>query len=124
MRDDPVILLLKCKVTSETMSGVTPAKSLLQLFDEAKEKDSPEVTAQLLYAILCAEVQSTFHKINVHAAMTPADVGKHFEQIFCQANYFLECKDKFPKGTQLIVTVSIRLAETEFQKSRFYIVII
>lgn len=34
---------------------------------------------------MSAEVKSTFHKINVHAAMSPSEVKSHLEPIFRQA---------------------------------------
>lgn len=110
MRDNPMIPLLKYRTlpdeqNSEEIDGsATSAASMEQLFEKSKKEGSPEVTARLLHAIFSAEVDSTFHKINVHAAMTPADVEKHFEPIFRQANFFLQSKRKKPEET-LIVTV-------------------
>ena len=44
-----------------------------------------QTTAKLLYALLAAQLKPTFHKINVHAAMTPADIWHRFEPAFEQA---------------------------------------
>lgn len=110
MGNNPMIPLL-VQVTDKQESGnncpVTAAVSMCKLFDKAKNEDSPEATASLLYAIFSTEVDSTFHKINVHAAMTPADVRKLFEPIFRQANFFLDSKREKPEDT-LIVTVRAR----------------
>ena len=77
MRNDPIMSLLTCRGL-----GACP---LEQLFEEAEEQKSPEACARLLQAILVAQVQPTFHKINVHAAMTPAEIRKLFEPVFAQA---------------------------------------
>ena len=77
MRNDPVVLLLVCKAA--------PKKPLNDLFDATVREDTPETTASLLHAILHAEVEPIFHKINVHAAMTPADVKKEFKPVITQA---------------------------------------
>ena len=61
-----------------------------QLFDLAERENSPEAISRLLNAILIAEVKPTFHKINVHAAMTPSEVESMLEPIFSQANALLK----------------------------------
>lgn len=103
MGENPMIPLLKYKPPSRQKDEPV-ATSMEALFKRAKDEDSPEAIAHLLYAILSAEVDTTFHKINVHAAMTPADVKQHFEPIFKQASFFLESKKRASKET-LIVTV-------------------
>ena len=65
---------------------------LEKIFDQAKHNNSAENTARLLYAILHSEVQSTFHKINVHSAMTPHEVKNQLEKAFHQAK-MLKRKD-------------------------------
>lgn len=82
MRNSTVVSLLTYKAT--------PIKPMEDLFDEAERRVSPEATAQLIYAILQAEVEPTFHKINVHAAMTPAEVKSQFEPVFDQAKCLQE----------------------------------
>ena len=77
MREDPMVPLLECKAT--------PTKTMRELFNQMDSEDSPEATAHLLYAILLAEVESTFHKINVHAAMTPAEVKTLLQPVIAQA---------------------------------------
>ncbi len=87
MRNDPVVPLL----TRRTPCGATPAipadqpHPLEQLFEEAEREGTPEAFARLLQAILTAQVQPTFHKINVHAAMTPTEIRQLFEPVFSQA---------------------------------------
>jgi hypothetical protein len=113
MGDNPMIPLLKYQPISNPGNQMSPAPdcSIETLFTKAKEENSPEATACLLYAILSAKVDSTFHKINVHAAMTPAVVKKHFEPIFDQARYFQESKN----AKSLIVTVRVCLCHMHMQ---------
>ena len=47
-------------------------------------------TASLLYGILSAQIKPTFHKVNVHAAMTPADIWNHLKDVFTQAKKLQE----------------------------------
>lgn len=77
MRSNPMVPLL--------VSKAMPTTHLEDLFDEAEREDTPEATAHLLDAILQAQVEPTFHKINVHAAMTPAEVKVQFEPVLSQA---------------------------------------
>ena len=35
--------------------------------------------------MLNAQIKPTFHKLNVHAAMTPDDIQKHLDPVFAQA---------------------------------------
>ena len=63
LRVKPILSLLACKMSPCTFE---------KLFSDAEK--GPEHTAYLLQAILLAEVDSTFHKINVHAALTPTDL--------------------------------------------------
>ena len=82
----PVVPLL----TFKEPQGFT----LDELFMKAGSENSPEATARLLLAILSAEVKTTFHKINVHAALTPADIEKLFEPVFSQAKDLREAYQK------------------------------
>ena len=103
MGENPIIPLL----THEKQN-----KSMEDIFETAKEEDySPEATAHLLYAILSAEVDSTFHKINVHAAMTPEDAKKHFELVFRQAEHCLQCAKGKPYDP---LTVTVRIEKIIF----------
>lgn len=77
MRSDPVVPLLTFKDPLVC--------SLEELFAEADIEGGPETMARLLHAILMAQVAPTFHKINVHAAMTPSEIKKLFEPVFRQA---------------------------------------
>lgn len=78
LRNDPVIPLLSFEVPE--------IKSFDDLFKLSEKQNCPKTTALLLNAVLKAKVKSSFHKINVHAAMTPADVKRNFAPILEQAN--------------------------------------
>ena len=70
---------------------------------------SLQTTAGLLHAVLSASVQSTFHKINVHTALTPDQIWKYFEPVIDQAT-FLEEVWRLHGGVSLrrpFVTVSV-----------------
>jgi hypothetical protein len=86
MRNNPVISLLLCKAE--------PACRLEDLFDKAATEDTPEAMAQLLFAILQAQVQLTFYKINVHAAMTPAEVKREFKPVLNRARGLMKAFSK------------------------------
>ena len=77
MRNDPVLPLLTFKDSDYD--------SLDNLFEAVDQEASPEMTAHLLHAILKAQVKSSFHKINVHAAMTPTDIKELFAPVLEQA---------------------------------------
>lgn len=77
LRKDPVLPLLTFR---EPL-----VHSLEELFTEAEREKGPEATACLLQAILLAQVESPFHKFNVHAAMTPLEIKRLFEPVFSQA---------------------------------------
>ncbi len=55
----------------------------------------------LLHAVLCAQIKPTFHKINVHAAMTPSDIQEHFKPVFDQAR---ELSDAYDKIKEIVET--------------------
>ena len=78
MRNDPVLPLLTFDDPN--------ISSLDKLFEMANEESTPEMTAQLLHAILKAQVKSSFYKINIHAAMTPAEIKKLFAPVVMQAD--------------------------------------
>ena len=77
MRNDPIIPLLTLGEPNE--------RSLDELFFKIERDSTPKATANLLQAILLAEVATTFYKINVHAALTPTEIKKQFLPIFDQA---------------------------------------
>ena len=89
MKKYPIVSLLtlneSCKYTLE------------ELFTKAEQENSPEATAHLLEAVFSAQLESTFHKINVHAALTPAEIKTLFEPIFKQAKNLLEAYQKAPQ---------------------------
>ena len=88
--------------------------------------------AHLLYAVLTAQVHSTFHKINVHAALTPSDIGAHFKPAFEQARHLKQAFDKQTKATPsrgsairtpfvtVCIPYSIKLAITCIRCCRFF----
>jgi hypothetical protein len=96
MKNNPMISLLTYKPppTAHGEAQIMPIKSINELFDEAERDSLPETTAYILYAILSAEVKSTFHKINIHAALTPEQIKKLFEPAFTQARYFYDAKER------------------------------
>ena len=69
-------------------------KSLDELFHDAESGDSPQATAAFLHALLNSEVQDTFYKINVHAAMTPSEVEHQLEPAFSHAKVLKEKHDR------------------------------
>ena len=82
MKKYPVVSLLTLK---------EPCKlSLEELFTNAEQEKSPEATAHLLQAVFSAQLESTFHKINVHAALSPAEIKTLFDPIFKQAKNLQE----------------------------------
>ena len=60
--------------------------SLDELFEAAETHDNPETITHLLHALFTATVKPTFHKINVHAALTPTEIKALFEPAFLQAD--------------------------------------
>ena len=52
------------------------------------------MTAKLLHGVLTAQIRPTFHKINVHAAMTPEDILTELTPVFEQARLLREAYDK------------------------------
>jgi len=48
--------------------------------------------------VLFAKIKSTFHKLNVHAAMTPDDVWNHLNPVFSQAK---KIQDVFQNKTKV-----------------------
>lgn len=80
---------------------------LVNYFSEEKEKNTPEALAHLIYALLLANVKSTFHKINIHAALTPADLELKLVPVFAQAKTLLQMKQDECEETATSVTVSL-----------------
>lgn len=111
MRNDPVVPLL-------TFADAD-IQSLDELFAEAETEDTPEATARLLQAVLVAQVEPTFHKINVHAAMTPAEVKDLFEPVFSQALLLQEAHKKKLQRMQVeeSVTKSMRRSGSASRRS-------
>ena len=60
-----------------------------------------QATANLLFGVLTAQLKSTFHKINVHAAMTPADIQNQFEPVFEQAKALKEAFERRAHDEQI-----------------------
>ncbi len=63
----------------------TLADSFDKLFEQADKDKSPEATACLLHTLLVAQVRTVFHKINIHAALTPVNIKKLLKPIFEEA---------------------------------------
>ena len=61
------------------------SKPFDSLFKDAEIEDTPEATSRLLHAVLKAQVKTSFHKINVHAAMTPTEIKALLRPIMEQA---------------------------------------
>lgn len=92
MKDLPVMNLLEYKPVN--MSGDTrsdangflvPIQPIEEFFAKLEQDVTLQSTVQLIYAILLSQVKPTFHKINVHAAMTPDDVRLQLEPAIHQA---------------------------------------
>ncbi len=50
----------------------------------------PQVTATLLLGVMNAQIKPTFHKVNVHAAMTPTEILALLHPVFDQARALKE----------------------------------
>ncbi len=72
-------------------------KSLKQVYIQTLESPCVNTTAELLHAVMHAEVESCFHKINVHAALKPSDIKSILDPIIEQAITLL----KFHKHNQI-----------------------
>ena len=86
--------LSQMKVHPLLMLNSKSAKSLEELFHDAEISDSPQATAAFLHALLNSEVQDTFYKINVHAAMTPSEVENQLKPAFSHAKVLKEKYDQ------------------------------
>ena len=95
MRNDPVLPLLTFDDPNFS--------SLEKLFEMAEEEKTPEMTAQLLHAILKVQVKSSFYKINVHAAMTPAEIKKLFTPVVKQAELL---EDKYKQVLERVASTA------------------
>ena len=86
LRNDPILpLLTLTKSQLQSFFIIPKLQSLEGMFEVADQEKTTDSIAQLLYAITCAKFESTFHKINVHAALSPTDVFKLLEPAFSQA---------------------------------------
>ena len=70
------------------------SKPFDSLFDDAEIEDTPEATSRLLHAVLKAQVKTSFHKINVHAAMTPTEIKALLSPIVEQAEVLQDTYQK------------------------------
>ena len=77
-----------------------------------------KAVASLLHAVMNAEIKLTFHKVNVHAAMTPSDILGHLQPVFDQARSLKESyKERAGKTSPNkvpVVTVSQHLPSHSF----------
>ena len=103
---------LLTKYAMDTLSATLLNSQLLRktLKHTHTHTHTHQSTASLLYGVLTAQMKPTFHKLNVHAAMTPADVWDHLEPVFSQAKLLQEAfknkvADTFSLGVPF-VTVS------------------
>lgn len=102
VRNNPVVPALVVKSVTEMGYVEKLFAEVEKLCDEAERENTPEATdeekraktikamSHLLHTIMLAEIEPTFHKINVHAAMTPSEVKILLEPIICRANFLLE----------------------------------
>ena len=74
-------------------------------------------TAELLYAVLTARLKSTFHKINVHAAMTPTDIHSYFQPVFKQAKALRDAFERRAKMEQEAAASQAALNESKKRES-------
>ena len=72
----------------------TVSRRVPSLHHPLPHKHTKQSTASLLFGVLSAQIKPTFHKMNVHAAMTPDDIWNHLEPVFTQAR---KLKDAFEK---------------------------
>ncbi len=63
---------------------------LHQLFDIASKEKNSQHTSTLLSALLYATITSTFHKINVHGAMTQTEITNELKPALVQARKMLD----------------------------------
>ena len=100
LRKKPILSLLTHKTS--------PCCTFEKLFSDAEK--SAEHIASLLEAILQAEVDSTFHKINIHAALTSADLETLLNPVVEQAQLlqkaFSSSSDAVPFVTVSIVALA------------------
>ena len=83
LRNNTLMSLLVSKPTSEF-------GCMEQLFESVLRENTPKSLANLLHALLLAEVAPMFYKMCIHAAMTPSEVQNYLEPVFQQANTLLE----------------------------------
>ena len=63
-------------------------------------------TASLLYGVMLAKIMPTFHKLNIHSAMTATDLWSYLEPVFSQAKELQEAFNMADRSTAPFVTVS------------------
>ena len=85
-----------------------------------------QAVADLLHCILTAEPASTFHKISMHAAMTPSDIGEKLRLAFQQAavlkasHEFYDSKPGKTNQTSKFVSPVLRNVAKDSSKSLHY----
>lgn len=110
LRDEPVLCLLTLKNSPLSLEEL----SLEELFTKAEIDSTPETTAHLLEAIMLAEVQPAFHKINVHAALQPSDIETLLDPVFSQAKSF---QRKYYEKKERIESSSVHSNRTSIRYS-------
>jgi hypothetical protein len=77
-------------------------KSLDEVFSVYSALDNKEATGTLLHAVMMSEVKSTFHKINVHSALTPDQIWTLLQPAITQANSLIVAyENSLDKGSSL-----------------------
>ena len=114
LRYDAVISLLTVDEPS--------LKSIEKLFEATENDKSPKSISQLLYALYLAKLSSTFHKINVHAAMTPSEIKKQLDPVFLQANFLWNTHKKTDQCKEASYTATVQ--EVPFVTVRYSIITI
>jgi hypothetical protein len=94
LKTNPLMPLLVFKPTTEL-------GRMEQLFESVQRENTPKSLANLLHALLLAEVAPMFHKICIHAAMTPSEVQNYLNPVFQQANTILK-EHTSSTGTPLV----------------------
>lgn len=108
LRKNPILSLLVYKTP--------PCCTFEKLFSDAEK--GPEHIANLLEAILLAEVDSTFHKINIHAALTPGDLETLLNPVVEQAQLLQKA---FSSSSDAVPFITVRSKLPYHVYTSFYV---
>ena len=114
MRNCPVVPLLTLSCPS--------SEHLDNLFEEVDKKISLEATTHLLHAILKAQVKSSFYKINIHTALSPAKIKALFSPVIKRAdliqtiykNILERTRKKISSGSSISNKIPFKLPNLNF----------